>query len=95
MSNHADLVSRVLAQRDAVKAGKGKPMPLSIKLEGYSDDKPEGIDTEISKALGREVSVKWQKRHEQVKVAKAVKEESDVIQGLYEDAARRGARTGD
>ena len=95
MSNHADLVSRVLAQRDAVKAGEGKPMPLSIKLEGDSCDKPEGIDAEISQALGREVSVKWQKRPEQVKVAKAVKEESDVIQELYEDAAKRGARTGD
>ena len=95
MSNHADLVSLVMAQRDAVKAGEGKPMPLSIKLEGDSGDKPEGIDAEISKALGREVSVKWQKRPEQVKVAKAVKEESDVIQGIYEDAAKRGARTGD
>ena len=95
MSNHSDLIARVLAQRDAVKAGEGKAMPLSIKLEGDSGDKPEGIDAEISHALGREVSVKWQKRPERVKVAKAVKEESDVIQSLYEDAAKRGARTGD
>ena len=95
MADHSELIARVLAKRDAVNAGEGKPMPLSIKLEGDSDDKPEGIDAEISQALGREVSVKWQKRPEQVKVAKAVKEESDVIQSLYEDAAKRGARTGD
>ena len=91
MADHSDLVSRVLAQRDAVKDGRGQSMPLSLKLTG-STGEPEELAERIGDVLGRQVKVTV----EQV-VERKIKtvEQGDAIQKYYEDAARRGARTGD
>lgn len=91
MSNHADIISRVLAQRDAVAAGAGKSMPLSLKLTGSTGD-PDELAERIGDVLGRPVKVTI----EQVVERKTnTVEQGDAIQKYYEDAARRGARTGD
>ena len=91
MGNHSDLIARVLAQRDAVKDGRGQSMPLSIKLTG-STGEPEELAERIGDVLGRPVKVTV----EQVVERKTnTLEQVDVIQKYYEDAARRGARTGD
>ena len=91
MRNHADLISRVLSQRDAVKDGRGQSMPLSLKLTG-STGEPDELAERIGDVLGRPVKVTI----EQVVERKAnTVEQGDAIQKYYEDAARRGARTGD
>lgn len=91
MRNHADLISRVLAQRDAVKAGRGQSMLLSLKLTG-STGEPEELAERIGDVLGRPVKVTIEQVVE--RKTKTV-EQVDAIQKYYEDAARRGARTGD
>ena len=91
MGNHSDLVARVLAQRDAVKDGRSQSMPLSLKLTGSTGD-PEELAERIGDAIGRPVKVTI----EQVVERKTnTVEQGDAIQRYYEDAARRGARTGD
>ena len=56
MSNHADIVSRVLAQRDAVAAGTGQSMPLSLKLTNVTGE-PVELAERIGEAIGRQVKV--------------------------------------
>ena len=94
MSNHADIISRVLAQRDAAAAGVGKSMPLSIKLTG-STGEPDDLAERIGDAIGRQVVVTVVA--EQAKSTGNIKqmEEGDAIQKFYDDAKQRGARTGD
>lgn len=91
MGNHSELIARVLAQRDAVKDGSGQSMPLSLKLTG-STGEPEELAERIGDVLGRPVVVTIEKVVE--RKTKTV-EQGDAIQRYYEDAARRGARTGD
>ena len=91
MSNHADPIARVLAQRDAVKDGRGQSMPLSLKLTG-STGEPEELAERIGDVIGRPVKVTVEQVVE--RKTKTV-EQGDAIQKYYEDAARRGARTGD
>lgn len=91
MGNHSDLIARVLAQHDAVKAGSGQSMPLSLKLTG-STGEPEELAERIGDFLGRPVKVTIEQVVE--RKTKTV-EQGDAIQRYYEDAARRGARTGD
>lgn len=91
MADHSDLVARVLAQRDAVNAGCGQSMPLSLKLTG-STGEPEELAERIGDVLGRPVKVTIEQVVE--RKTKTV-EQVDAIQKYYEDAARRGARTGD
>ena len=94
MSNHADIISRVLAQRDAVAAGAGQSMPLSIKLTGSAGE-PDDLAERIGDAIGRQVVVTVVA--EQAKSTGNIKqmEEGDAIQKFYDDAKQRGARTGD
>ena len=94
MSNHADIISRVLAQRDAVAAGAGQSMPLSLKLTG-STGEPNDLAEQIGNALGRPVVVTVVA--DKTKSTGNIKqmEEGDAIQKFYDDAKQRGARTGD
>ena len=94
MSNHADIISRVLAQRDAVAAGVGQSMPLSLKLTG-STGEPDDLAERIGDAIGRQVVVTV--AADKAKSTGNIKqmEEGDAIQKFYDDAKQRGARTGD
>ena len=94
MSNHADIISRVLAQRDAVAAGVGQSMPLSLKLTG-STGEPDDLAERIGDAIGRQVVVTVVA--DKAKSTGNIKqmEEGDAIQKFYDDAKQRGARTGD
>ena len=91
MADHSDLVARVMAQRDAVKDGCGQSMPLSLKLTG-STGEPEELAERIGYVLGRPVKVTVE---QVVERKRKTVEQVDAIQKYYEDAARRGARTGD
>lgn len=94
MSNHADIISRVLAQRDAVAAGVGQSMPLSLKLANVTGE-PVELAEQIGNALGRQVAVTVVA--DKAKSTGNIKqmEEGDAIQKFYDDAKQRGARTGD
>ena len=94
MGNHADIINRVLAQRDAVAAGVGQSMPLSLKLTNVTGE-PVELAEQIGNAIGRPVfvTVVADKARSTGNIKQM--EEGDAIQKFYEDAKQRGARTGD
>ena len=94
MSKHADIVSRVLAQRDAVAAGAGKPMPLSLKLTNVTGE-PVELAEQIGNALGRPVVVTVVAEQTKSTRTSNVMSMDESIQKFYDDAAKRGASTGD
>ena len=94
MSKHADIVSRVLAQRDAVAAGGGQSMPLSIKLTG-STGEPVELAERIGDAIGRPVTVTVVTEQAKSTGTSNVMTMDESIQKFYDDAAKRGASTGD
>ena len=94
MSNHADIISRVLAQRDAVAAGVGQSMPLSIKLTG-STGEPDDLAERIGDAIGRQVVVTVAAEQAKSTGTGNVMTMDESIQKFYDDAAKRGASTGD
>ena len=94
MSNHADIISRVLAQRDAVAAGTGQSMPLSIKLTG-STGEPDDLAERIGDAIGRPVAVTVVAEQAKSTGTGNVMTMDESIQKFYDDAAKRGGKTGD
>ena len=94
MSNHADIINRVLAHRDAVADGVGKPMPLSLKLTG-STDEPDDLAGRIGDAIGRPVVVTVVTEQAKSTGTSNVITMDESIQKFYDDAAKRGASTGD
>ena len=94
MSNHADIISRVLAQRDAVADGVGKSMPLSIKLTG-STGEPVELAERIGDAIGRPVAVTVVTEQAKSSGTSNTMTMDESIQKFYDDAAKRGASTGD
>ena len=94
MSNHADIVSRVLAQRDAVAAGVGKSMPLSLKLTNVTGE-PVELAERIGNAIGRPVVVTVVAEQAKSTRTSNVMTIDESIQKFYDDATKRGASTGD
>ena len=94
MSKHADIVSRVLAQRDAVAAGTGQSMPLSIKLTNVTGE-PVELAEWIGDAIGRPVVVTVVTGRAKSTGTGNVMTMDESIQKFYDDAAKRGASTGD
>ena len=94
MSNHADIVSRVLAQRDAVAAGVDKSMPLSIKLTNVTGE-PVELAKRIGNAIGRPVVVTVIAEQTKSTRTSNVMTMDKSIQKFYDDATKRGANTGD
>ena len=94
MSNHADIVSRVLAQRDAVAAGVGQSMPLSLKLTNVTGE-PVELAERIGNAIGRPVVVTVVAEQTKSTRTSNVMTMDESIQKFYDDAAKRGANTGD
>lgn len=94
MSNHAGIVSRILAQRDAVAAGVGQSMPLSIKLTNVTGE-PVELAERIGNAIGRPVVVTVVTEQTKSTRTSNVITMDESIQKFYDDAAKRGANTGD
>lgn len=94
MSNHADIISRVLAQRDAVAAGDGQSMPLSIKLTNVTGE-PVELAEQIGDAIGRPVVVTVVAEQAKSTGTGNVMTMDESIQKFYDDAAKRGGKTGD
>ena len=71
---------------------------IRVKMQGESEFPPEGLREEIELTLGSSVSITWQQvtkrdipRTNNGEITDGVSAE----QRYYEEAARRGARTGD
>lgn len=71
---------------------------IRVKMQGESDMPPEGLRDELERTLGGSVSITWQQvtkrdipRTNNGEITDGVSAE----QRYYEEAARRGARTGD
>ena len=94
MSKHADIVSRVLAQRDAVAAGASQSMPLSLKLTNVTGE-PEELAEYIGNAIARQVKVTVVAEQAKSTRTSNVMSMDESIQKFYDDAAKRGASTGD
>ena len=94
MSNHAEIISRVLAQRDAVAAGVGKSMPLSLKLTNVTGE-PVELAEKIGDAIGRPVTVSVVAEKAKSTGTVNVMTMDESIQKFYDDAAKRGGKTGD
>ena len=94
MSKHADIVSRVLAQRDAVAAGASQSMPLSLKLTNVTGE-PEELAEYIGNAIARQVKVTVVAEQAKSTSTSNVMTMDESIQKFYDDAAKRGASTGD
>jgi hypothetical protein len=94
MSNHADIISQVLAQRDVVAVGAGKPMPLSLKLTNVTSD-PVELAERIGEAIGQPVVVTVVTEQTKSTRTSNVMTMDESIQKFYDDAAKRGASTGD
>ena len=94
MSNHADIINRVLAQRDAVAAGAGKPMPLSLKLTNVTGE-PVELAEYIGNAIARQVKITVVAEQTNPTGTSNVMSMDESIQKFYDDAAKRGASTGD
>ena len=94
MSKHTDIVSRVLAQRDAVAAGVGQSMPLSLKLTNVTVE-PVELAEYIGNAIARQVKVTVVAEQAKSTRTSNVMTMDESIQKFYDDAAKRGASTGD
>lgn len=94
MSKYADIVSRVLAQRDAVAAGIGQSMPLSLKLTNVTSE-PVELAEYIGNAIARQVKVTVVAEQAKSTGTSNVISMDESIQKFYDDAAKRGASTGD
>ena len=94
MSNHADIISRVLAQRDAVAAGVGQSMPLSLKLTNIAGE-PVELAEQIGNALCRPVAVTVVTERAKSTGTGNVMTMDESMQKFYDDAAKRGGKTGD
>ena len=94
MSKHADIVSRVLAQRDAVAAGASQSMPLSLKLTNVTGESEE-LAEYIGNAIARQVKVTVVAEQAKSTRTSNVMSMDESIQKFYDDAAKRGASTGD
>jgi len=91
--NKADALARALKQIAGDECAV-----MSVKMQGYTPCPPDGLQQKIEAELGRPVRIVWQQitRREIVHTNNGViTDGQSAEQRYYEEAARRGARTGD
>lgn len=91
-----DVIDRAMRQVDAISRGEHSVLALRVKISGKSDRAPPWLEETLSGLFGRPVLVEWSKRVGPVASNTGVITDATTAeQRFYEDAARRGARTGD
>ena len=91
--NKVDALAKALKQIDS-----GETMVMSVKMHGYTPCPPDGLRRELEAELGRPVQIAWQqitKRDIPRTNNGVITDGKSAEQRYYEEAARRGARTGD
>lgn len=102
-ANKQAALERALKQIELAKSGVHVKTPISVKLSGTSDTAPDGLIDELKVMFGRSVTVEWTKRAAKQRNNTSLitdgnnyKADNDAaIARYYEEAAKRGARTGD
>ena len=90
-------LAKALEQVELSKCGGGQRL-ISVKMSGQSDNPPDGLQEELDELFGRQVSIVWQKitKREIPRTNNGeITDGQSAEQRYYEEAARRGARTGD
>lgn len=91
--NKADALAKALKQIDS-----GETSVMSVKMQGCTPCPPDGLQQKIEAELGRPVQIAWQqitKRDIPRTNNGVITDGKSAEQRYYEEAARRGARTGD
>lgn len=81
-----------------IKSGVTDRPPAKVMMRGTSELAPEGLKGELEAIIGRKVEVVWHqvtKRDIPRTNAGGITDGVSAEARYYEDAARRGARTGD
>lgn len=102
-ANKQAAFERALKQIELAKAGGHIKPPISVRLSGSCDFVQRVVVDELEAMFGRQVSVEWTKRAAKQRNNTSLitdgenhKDDNDAaIARYYEEAARRGARTGD
>ena len=95
--NKQEALAYALSQVEEVRLDRYQRKPLVVKLQGESEFAPAWLDADLEEIIGRAVKIEWS----QVKHVKRANNTGEITDGIsaearyYEDAARRGARTGD
>lgn len=89
-------LSRALEQIE--RGAATLPGVIRVKMRGESEMPPDGLRDELEATLGRSVLIEWQQATKRDIPRTNNGEITDGIsaeQRYYEEAAKRGARTGD
>ena len=93
MDNKAKALSAALQRIE-----RGDSMVVTVKMQGFAPEPPDGLQRELEAELGRPVRIVWQqitKRDIPRTNNGVITDGQSAEQRYYEEAARRGARTGD
>ena len=94
--NKQAALARALEQIE--RRASTSPNVIRVKMQGESELPPDGLRDELEATLGRSVSIEW---HQVTKRDIPRTNNGEITDGVsaeqryYEEAARRGARTGD
>ena len=93
MNNKAKALSAAIQRIERCES-----MVVTVKMKGFTPEPPDGLRRELEAELGRPAQIAWQQitkrdipRTNSGEITDGVSAEARY----YEDAARRGARTGD
>ena len=101
--NKQAALDSALKQIEAFERGERKTRAISVVVSGTQEFAPDDLQEELSAIIGGQVKIEWR----QVKSAKRTNNTGDITDAprrefidygaarYYEDAAKRGARTGD
>lgn len=93
-----DKSKQVALARALEQIKSGSTMVVKVKMQGESDHPPPPLRNELEAIIGKPVSIVWQKitKREILRTNNGVITDGlSAEQRYYEEAARRGARTGD
>ena len=93
MDNKAKALSAAIQRIE-----RGESMVVTVKMQGFTPEPPDGLRRELEAELGRPVQIAWQqitKRDIPRTNNGVITDGKSAEQRYYEEAARRGARTGD
>lgn len=95
--NKQEAIKSAMAQMEAITNGNHVNKPVSVVMCGESAEAPAFLAYELEQIIGKPVVIEWrqEKRKAVLGQRNNTGEVTDGYAKYYEDAARRGARTGD
>lgn len=93
--NRAEAIQHAIGQMKSIDNGTHVNRPVSVVISGESDEAPMWLAHELEQIIGKPVTIEWKKVTKAERPINNTGVITDGIGDYYEDAARRGARTGD